>query len=107
MNKRLSVKSEAQGEMEAVQLALKGMWTEAVKGCPHKVGGQPVARCGENEMRPCIYELAPELRHGGCETFKAIIHEWQVYYRIEVYQWDYYKELGFDSNPDLALYPTE
>ena len=61
-------------ELESVQLALKGMWTDSVKGCPHKRGmpeGPDVYT--DNEMRPCIYSLAPKLRSTGCEIFKAII----------------------------------
>jgi len=80
-------------KLETVQLALKRMWTKAVDGCPHRVGSRDVDRCSENEMRPCIYELAEELRHGGCQTFKDIIHEWQEYYHIKEYEPDYYKEL--------------
>jgi len=80
-------------EPAIVQLALKGMWTKAVKGCPHRVGSPDVDRCGEDEMRPCIYELAYELRHGGCQTFRDIIHEWQKHYHIVEYEPDYYKEL--------------
>ncbi len=84
--------TQSAAEFAAVQLALKGLWVKASGGCPNRLEREPVALCSENEMRPCIFELSKELRKNGCESFTAVIHEWQEHYHVERYVPDYYKE---------------
>ena len=70
-------------ERRSVQLALRGMWSEAsIEGCPHLVGRpEEPDRCGDNAdgeaMSCCAYQLGER-----CETFRLIIEEWKEEFHI-------------------------
>lgn len=79
---------ELKNNKETVQLALKGMRTDTVHGCLDMVNYPDVARCSENEMRPCVYEvshleksavpeffISPTWKFSSCDIFKEVIHE--------------------------------
>jgi len=67
-----------------VQASLRGMYREALDGCPHRHGVRnSVDACDANEMRPCIYETSD----GPCELFQEIIAGWR-----EELEQDHYEE---------------
>ena len=69
---------------DAVQASLRGMYKEALGGCPHRHGVRDsVDVCDANEMRPCVYETGD----GPCEIFQGIIAEWR-----EELEQDHYEE---------------
>ena len=64
---------------DAVQASLRGMYKEALGGCPHRHGVRDsVDACDANEMRPCVYETGD----GPCEVFQEILEEWRVEFAI-------------------------
>ena len=92
--KKLQDKKTRNTEKNIVQLALKGMWTDASEGCPHRVGMKHGPdRCGQPgfNMTICAYELHIK-EIDGCDIFKGIIREWQEFYHLNLFTPDYYAQ---------------
>ena len=71
----MDAEQEARGTTEAVQASLRGVWLEAVRGCPHLHRRRDdIDRCDAREMTICVYEngKAP------CEILQEIIEEWRI-----------------------------
>ncbi len=79
------VQRAVEEEREAIQLALRGVWTKAIDGCPHRIGkAEGPSLCSDDStgdgLFPCVYEVE---KGASCDVLKAIIREWQEEYDLK------------------------